>query len=673
FALSDLNGTQVSDGFIQGRAFRTERNRALIKTDSNGNALEPIRVDGLLTNSLDHLVVSASRVEFNSRGEVIIAETSEFSPPKQINFITPGTENDRDGDRVIDLFEDNAPGLVDELLFGDIDDDGFFDADQDDVIAAPVQGSEGVAPPVEGVLLGGLPDPGTSAVIKVTRGSIVDSAAVISLDEADVGENGFQNLITIDTQGATEAEFRYIQRLPFRSFEKSFIVPNDGLPFLDTVTFTPETVDFPEGVKVEFMPGEALHTVVVTIQDNSPFDLNATIGLVSDPFTVALPDALAFDASPSFHTLAIRRADDELHVVDRLTNEVLQRRASQGTDSIAIASRRDVPVDVSIEAHPTLNFNEQDVVFLTGSDRDDVFTVELDALGQLSGGDSPRLSLSAAAGNDRLRIRGNGLQNLENVSLHGLEVLDVRGDGANQLVVSADLLRQITDSGNTLTVQADIDDSVILDGSFSIAETEVVDGELVRILTQDDVTLRSIGPSEWTNPVNALDVNGDGGVSPIDALSVINELTRGALLDNDGNLVPAGQEGAFQGRFVDVLARGFFSALDALVIINALARQQTTAEGEQFSEVKSDRHVVQLLDSALMRVAERKKDRKFADEIESGLEDPIASRPTETRQELRPSATPQSSPTTSASQSEFERNTDQTRAVDEFFRLLTEV
>ncbi|MEO1529979.1 MAG: dockerin type I domain-containing protein, partial [Planctomycetota bacterium] len=259
-----------------------------------------------------------------------------------------------------------------------------------------------------------------------------------------------------------------------------------------------------------------------------------------------------------------------------------------------------------------------------------------------------------------------------NLTLNNIEVLDAAGIGSNSVVLSVDAVRRVTDQNNQLLVKTGIDDSVNIGQGWTLTDAKVIDGELVRILTQDDVTLRSIGPSEWTNPVNALDVNGDGNVSAIDALGVINDLARRGLLDNDGNLLPAGQDGVFRGRFVDVLARGFFSARDALVIINALARQQTTGEGEQLSAANSVQQVMQLLDSSLMHTAERESPQKSTIDVEAGLADPIVSPPTETRQELRSSATPKKSPTTFASQNEFEKSTGRTRAVDEFFRLLTE-
>ncbi len=74
-----------------------------------------------------------------------------------------------------------------------------------------------------------------------------------------------------------------------------------------------------------------------------------------------------------------------------------------------------------------------------------------------------------------------------------------------------------------------------------------------------------------TNPRNALDVNDDFSVSPIDALLVINELN----LDGSAR---AARIGAASSTYLDVSADGQLSPLDALLIINALNRSSTRTQ-----------------------------------------------------------------------------------------------
>ena len=67
----------------------------------------------------------------------------------------------------------------------------------------------------------------------------------------------------------------------------------------------------------------------------------------------------------------------------------------------------------------------------------------------------------------------------------------------------------------------------------------------------------------WTNPVNALDVNGDGQITPIDALDIINHLDS----SGQGTLGTA-PEGA--DNFFDVDGNGSCTPLDVLKVINYL-------------------------------------------------------------------------------------------------------
>jgi len=90
--------------------------------------------------------------------------------------------------------------------------------------------------------------------------------------------------------------------------------------------------------------------------------------------------------------------------------------------------------------------------------------------------------------------------------------------------------------------------------------------------------------SPFQNPVEPRDVNGDGQITPIDALILINRLNS----SGPGRLGGSGARGGSgEGPvWVDVNGDGIFSPLDVLIIINWLNRRrliavsETTAEGE---------------------------------------------------------------------------------------------
>ncbi len=132
------------------------------------------------------------------------------------------------------------------------------------------------------------------------------------------------------------------------------------------------------------------------------------------------------------------------------------------------------------------------------------------------------------------------------------------------------------DPGLTLT-----GDTLVVDANGSVAE--VVEGgllfagqQLIQIAGVPVIRLSEL--HNWTNPLNRLDVNGDGVVSPIDALVVINELNRRQSNGSTGGQLDDSQLPT--SRFYDVDGNGVAAPIDALVIINALNRQGSASSPE---------------------------------------------------------------------------------------------
>lgn len=84
------------------------------------------------------------------------------------------------------------------------------------------------------------------------------------------------------------------------------------------------------------------------------------------------------------------------------------------------------------------------------------------------------------------------------------------------------------------------------------------------------------GAVAFQNPSNPLDVNGDGFVSPFDALWVIDVLSH----DGAQALGTMRVEGLVDGPFVDVNGDDFMTPIDALIVIDGLNQSSPVAEGE---------------------------------------------------------------------------------------------
>jgi hypothetical protein len=131
-------------------------------------------------------------------------------------------------------------------------------------------------------------------------------------------------------------------------------------------------------------------------------------------------------------------------------------------------------------------------------------------------------------------------------------------------------IRLRANAAGTVNFQADPADIPPLHDSLLFQPTEPV------TLSQIDfggVSITEVGASPegegLTNPANALDVNNDGFVSPIDPLIVVNYLNRGDL------------EAESTTMYVDVTGDGHVSPIDALTLVNYLNNAQSAdREGE---------------------------------------------------------------------------------------------
>lgn len=104
---------------------------------------------------------------------------------------------------------------------------------------------------------------------------------------------------------------------------------------------------------------------------------------------------------------------------------------------------------------------------------------------------------------------------------------------------------------------------------------DAIDGEV------EDYAI-TIQRNPYTNPTNALDVNGDGGVSPIDVLILVNYINANSI---NTHLPPAG----VVPPYLDVDGDGFVGPQDVLTVINYINRNSngggsSGGEGEGFDQ-----------------------------------------------------------------------------------------
>lgn len=214
------------------------------------------------------------------------------------------------------------------------------------------------------------------------------------------------------------------------------------------------------------------------------------------------------------------------------------------------------------------------------ADEDDTFTIDLTDLPALAKGVEVR---GGAGAGDTLILTGSGdpfdLRSNDRVTLERIEVT-----GGNTLLIDA--ATADASAGDGLQIMAEPGNTVDFGDGWSLTGTQIDGGEFFRIVEQAGSKLLLDGPANHQNPVDARDVNASNSFEPLDALIIINELNdpqfsgdRNIALnpvnlasDND----PAND---FDDLFRDTNGDGFLTAIDALIVINFL-NDEANSEGE---------------------------------------------------------------------------------------------
>jgi Tol biopolymer transport system component len=114
-----------------------------------------------------------------------------------------------------------------------------------------------------------------------------------------------------------------------------------------------------------------------------------------------------------------------------------------------------------------------------------------------------------------------------------------------------------------------------------VLETRLLEqSKLVQVFKQSSSIVRIESSLPWQNPMNRLDADGDGTVSPLDVLVIINHLNRSSGSTTNGNLPVFDSTNPMGQRFVDTNGSNTSEPLDVLVVINYLNQRDRAGEGE---------------------------------------------------------------------------------------------
>ncbi|KLU03814.1 Cell surface protein [Rhodopirellula islandica] len=335
----------------------------------------------------------------------------------------------------------------------------------------------------------------------------------------------------------------------------------------NTLTFTPDNWSEPQTITVS--------ANVDTLQEPNQ-TVQLTLQIVSD---LSDPGYASAESQQDFFTLVDYQPTD---LSLALEAEQLVLRDLRN-DSVWTSNNRDERFVV------VLNGQAQSLSVASLAEATGLVTIEMGA-----GDDHVLLdttwftSIDGGEGFDRLILQpSDGLANESGGSTIDLAAwLQNRVVGFEELVLGAsnpdepltyrlDSARLTTLLGtNAPTITSIGSQNLELTGSWQLGAPLVADGLIRQRLVSETIEVQVITSTPWQNAIRSEDVNANGEVTALDALTVINRLNSG---ESDELLTP-NDPNELIGRFYDVSGDGRVSALDALQVINYLNGE--TASGE---------------------------------------------------------------------------------------------
>ncbi len=188
-------------------------------------------------------------------------------------------------------------------------------------------------------------------------------------------------------------------------------------------------------------------------------------------------------------------------------------------------------------------------------------------------------SIDGGDGFDRLVVDSmltNDLASFLDNHVVGFEEIVISRGVADTLTIDAEKLAFLPPS-TTIKLRTSMNPQLQFVGSFDIGEPVVTADGFAQVIQFGAIDIQIISDSPWQNAFDVWDVNHSGGVTSLDALTVINQLAR----VSDSALPPINGLEDFTGNFFDVSGDGRITALDALRVINELARRANVVAPEE--------------------------------------------------------------------------------------------
>ncbi len=327
------------------------------------------------------------------------------------------------------------------------------------------------------------------------------------------------------------------------------------------LTFTPENWDQPQTITVTGI-------LDLVLESDQQLDVQLKVEeAASDPAFAELALTSVSVTIEEYHPqrLILSQSDDSLVLIDSETGVVIAQAAQQDGLHVTADDRAD-----TVTVEPMSDAAGEIRIETAGGD--DTVKVRSDHFTWLDGGE----------GYDTLVLRGEtsgDLAALLGQRVTGFEKVVLAGNSASPLVADAAALQAALEQEGDVLIEVASQEAVSLEGDWVLDEPQFVDSQFTQVVRAGGVTVNVVNDAPWQNVLQPVDVNGDGLVTPLDALIVINRLNRIA----ESALPDPSPSEPFGGNYYDVSGDRHITPLDALRVINHLnraSRQQAAAAGE---------------------------------------------------------------------------------------------
>ncbi len=231
---------------------------------------------------------------------------------------------------------------------------------------------------------------------------------------------------------------------------------------------------------------------------------------------------------------------------------------------------------------------------VNGTPADDTVTIDFASGFVLPTGG---VQIAGLAGSNTLAVLGDGTIDFNDLLVNVTDIRHIKlpadTDARLNLVkLDAAAIARLAPTQKSVSINTGINDQIVVKdvSKWLLTDPIVIGGEFMLVANQPNAGSETIQVSTarpFKNFLQSGDVNNDGKVTALDALLVINELSRQQYSDKTGKLVDPQGLLLWPGRYYDVNGNGSISALDALRVINSLGSQSNAGNAGEAEALKS--------------------------------------------------------------------------------------